>query len=154
MCYSDNKEKEISLEEFEKRVQAREDYKNWSLLEEVSRRQKSRELWLKEGDQNIGFFHKMANSHRRRNAINKIRVNGYWLTEDTSIQKGVVDASKRLLSNPGGWLLTFLDITLEVIGVEDFGKLEKKFTEEEVFVAISCLNGEKALWLPYCVLFL
>ena len=65
------KERELSLEEFEERVIARDDYKRWSLLEEVSWRQKSRELWLKEGDRNISFFHKMANSHKRRNAIKK-----------------------------------------------------------------------------------
>ena len=74
------KERELSLEESEERGKTRDDYKRWSLLEEVSWRQKSRELWLKEGDRNTGFFYKMANSHRRRNAINKIKVNDIWLT--------------------------------------------------------------------------
>ena len=48
---------------------AREDYKNWVDMEEVSWRQKSIELWLKEEDRNTGFFHRMANSHRRRNTL-------------------------------------------------------------------------------------
>ena len=85
------KDRELSLEESEERAKARDDYKRWSLLEEASWRLKSRELWLKEGDRNTDFFHKMANSHRRRNAINKVKINGRWLTEDTAIQKGIVD---------------------------------------------------------------
>ena len=38
------KEKELSLEEAEERKKAREDYKKWVDLEEVSWRQKSREI--------------------------------------------------------------------------------------------------------------
>ena len=68
------KEKKLSLEEAEEREKAREDYKKWVDLEEVSWRQKSKEIWLKEGDRNTGFFHRMTNSHRRRNSIRSIRI--------------------------------------------------------------------------------
>ena len=42
-------------------------------LEEISWRQKSRMLCIKEGDNNTKFFHKMANSHRRYNHLNFLK---------------------------------------------------------------------------------
>ncbi|KAK4375013.1 hypothetical protein RND71_005690 [Anisodus tanguticus] len=41
-------------------------------MEEFTSRQKSRCLWLKQGDNNTAVFHKMANSHRRFNHIDKL----------------------------------------------------------------------------------
>ena len=82
------------MEELEARKVAKGDFEKWALMEEVSWRQKSREVWLREGDRNTGFFHKMANSHRRRNCLSKIKVDGVWLTEEQEIKRGVVRAFK------------------------------------------------------------
>ena len=57
----------LNLEDCEVRKEARKSYKTWVLREEISWRQKSRELWLKEEDNNTRFFHKMVNAHSRRN---------------------------------------------------------------------------------------
>ena len=81
------KDRELSLTEAEEREKARENYKEWVDLEEVSWRQKSREIWLKEGDRNTGFFHRMANSHRRRNSITSIRINGRNLVKEAELKK-------------------------------------------------------------------
>ena len=101
--YWDTKEKTntLSLEELEARKEAREDYKKWVVLEEISWRLKSREVWLKEGDKNIGFFHKMANAHRRRNYVDRIKINCVWISEDNEIKEGVVRDFRSLLSNLG-----------------------------------------------------
>ena len=90
MEFWDAKEKisRLSLEELEARDEAREDYKKWVGLEEIMWRQKSREVWLKEGDRNTDFFHKMVNAHRRRNNVDRIKINGAWLTEENGIREG------------------------------------------------------------------
>ena len=88
----------LDLEEAEDRVKARADFKNWALMEEISWRQKSRETWLKEGDMNTGFFHRMTNAHRRKNCLNNICINGRKLDKEEDIKEGLVDAFQNLLS--------------------------------------------------------
>ncbi|GAV86428.1 hypothetical protein CFOL_v3_29859 [Cephalotus follicularis] len=49
-------------------------------IEEMPYKQKSRVKWLKEGDSNTGYFHKMAALRRARNHITRIQSrSGGWL---------------------------------------------------------------------------
>ena len=88
-----------------------EDFKRWALLEEISWRQKSREIWLKEGDKNTRFFHRMANSHKRQSQIRKLRINGVWFTEKRALRHNIVNAFKDLLTDIGDWRATFDRLT-------------------------------------------
>ncbi|KAL6348556.1 hypothetical protein AAG906_016066 [Vitis piasezkii] len=129
MEYWDAKEKtsRLSLEELEERNEAKEEYKKWVLLEEITWRQKSREVWLKEGDRNTGFFHKMANAHRRRNNVDRIKINGAWLTEENDIREGIANAFKTLLSNPGEWRPSVSGLQFEMLEPLDANALETPF---------------------------
>ena len=138
------KVKELSLVESEEREKASDNYKEWVDLEEVSWRQKSREIWLKEGDRNTGFFHRMANSHRRRNSITSIRINGRKLVKEDEVKEGLVNAFQSLLSAPINGNLPFPDLYFNLIGEDQAAKLEEMFTEEEILEAVSSLNDDKA----------
>ena len=138
------KEKVLSLEEAEKREKAREDFKEWVELEEVSWRQKYREIWLKEGDKNTGFFHRMANSHRRRKSISSISIDGRGLVKEAEVKDGLVGAFQSLLLASNNWCPPYPDLHLNLIGADQSAKLEEMFTEKEVLAAVSGLNDDKA----------
>ena len=70
------KERELGLVEHEERTKAKDDFKSWALMEEISWRHKSKETWLKEGDKNARFFHRMENAHKRRNFLQNLSING------------------------------------------------------------------------------
>ncbi|RVW79808.1 LINE-1 retrotransposable element ORF2 protein [Vitis vinifera] len=107
-------ERALSEEELGHKKIAKENYSKWVSMEEVHWRQLSREIWLREGDRNTGFFHRMANAHRRVNNLIKIKINGVRLTEDQEISLSEADA------------------------------LELPFTEAEIYAALMGMNGDKA----------
>ncbi|XP_075645334.1 uncharacterized protein LOC142616347 [Castanea sativa] len=57
----------LSNEDQSRRIQLKGDIEHLASLEETSWRQKSRALFVKEGDNNTRFFHRLANSHRNAN---------------------------------------------------------------------------------------
>jgi hypothetical protein len=59
-------------------------------MEEVSWRQKSRILWLKEGDKCTKFFHIMTNSKRRNNSIDSLLIDGTISTNRSEISEQIV----------------------------------------------------------------
>ena len=40
----------------------------------------------------------MANAHRRRNMMSRVKINGSWLTEENGVSDGVVNEFKLLMS--------------------------------------------------------
>ena len=82
-------ERSLTEGEMELKRETKEVFKKWVLLEETHWRQMSRELWLKEEDKNTGFFHQMANAHRRNNYMEKIKINGRWLEEEQEVREGL-----------------------------------------------------------------
>ena len=60
---------------------------DWLEREDLKWKQKSRELWAKEGDRNTRFFHLSTLVRRRRNHINEIKLeDGSWINTREEIQ--------------------------------------------------------------------
>ena len=60
---------------------------DWLLKDELRLKQKSRELWLKEGDRNSRFFHLFTLVRRRRNRTEEIKLeDGSWINNKFDIQ--------------------------------------------------------------------
>ncbi|RVW74710.1 hypothetical protein CK203_047882 [Vitis vinifera] len=75
---------------------ARDEFSHCAILEEISWRQKSRALWLKEGDSNTKFFHRMANARRRGNFIGSLTVTGVRLNKEEKFKEGIGSYFKSL----------------------------------------------------------
>ena len=76
--------------------------------------------------------------------MKKIKINGSWY-EDETVNRGIVEAFQGLLSNLGGWRPSMSSLSFNQIGEETVAGLEDRFIEDEIFVAVSSLNGDKAL---------
>ena len=134
----------LSDGERQERMGAMEDFKKWVIMEEISWRQKLREIWLKEGDRNTGIFHKMANSHKKRNNIDRIRIGDQWLTGTKEAKLGIAKAFKELLGDPGDWRASLEGLNFSRLNDMEALRLEVPFTEDEIHVALADLNGDKA----------
>jgi hypothetical protein len=133
---------------FEKENIKREDYSRnleWNiLLEEMSWRQKSRALWLKNGDSNTKFFHWPANSHRRHNAIETLMVEGHLTDDKTVIQDHIVDFYKKLYSEQYQWRPRTDDLSFLSIDEDDRLWVEREFEEDEIWGVIRNFKCDNA----------
>ena len=101
----DAKEEFLGLSNAEQshRTQVKGDIVALVALEETFWRQKSRALYVKEGDNNTRFFHRLANSNRRANHIRSIEVDGVLYEDGSAIQSQVVQLYQNLYTETSMW---------------------------------------------------
>ena len=69
-------------ENYRKEAHLQAELNEWLLRNEILWKQKSREVWLMEGDKNSKFFHLSAIIRRRRNSIDALKNDSEeWITD-------------------------------------------------------------------------
>ncbi|RVW40043.1 Transposon TX1 uncharacterized 149 kDa protein [Vitis vinifera] len=94
--------------------------------------------------QEHGVFHRMANGHRRVNALDKIKINGVRLTEEQEVREGIANVYQQLLSESSGWKADIGGLLLKQISHSEAEALELPFSEVEIHAALMGMNGDKA----------
>ncbi|WMV44404.1 hypothetical protein MTR67_037789 [Solanum verrucosum] len=112
--------------------------------EEIAWRQRSRALWLKQGDRNTSFFHRTANQHRRINSIDKLKVNGVEIAEPEEIKKEIVEYYERLYTESEEWRPQLDMRNYPRVDEIDGNFLEAPFEAEEILESIKACAGDKA----------
>ncbi|RVW54973.1 hypothetical protein CK203_096318 [Vitis vinifera] len=74
----------------------------------------------------------MANAHRRRNFLEKLKVNGVLLVGKSGIKEGVAGAFQLMLSEMGEWRPSIEGLVFNSLSLADSAALEFPFSEEEI----------------------
>ena len=102
-------------------------------------------LYLKEGDSNTKFFHQMANSHRRNNAINNLKVDGVLTSDKKSIEDCIIQFYKNLFTEHKVYRPHPVVLNFPEISDDKAGWLVRPFDDVVVFGVVKDFEGDKAL---------
>ena len=130
----DAKEGEFGLSEVEidERAEIRFQIQNLLSLEEVSWRQKSRMLCIKEGNNNTKFFHKMTHCLRRYNHISMLEVDGVIYEDESEMANQIVQFYKNLYKESKEWWPFVEGLEFDQIEGLERDWLERRFEKEEI----------------------
>ena len=114
--------------------------------EKIFWRQKSRAIWLREGDRNTKYFHAKTKQRRARNRITKLKNSmGVWVETEEGIEQLAVEYFEELFetSNPGDFEESIRFIT-ETVTEDMNAVLTAQITDTEIKDAVFSINPEKA----------
>ncbi|KAG5621167.1 hypothetical protein H5410_006385 [Solanum commersonii] len=123
----------LTNEESAKKSELMLKYEELIKKEEISWRQKSRALWLKE-----------ANAHRRYNNIDQLMIHGELNQEPSRIKGEIVEYNKRLYKESSHWRPEYINVQCPVLTEEDNQALQSNFEESEVLRCLKLCAVDKA----------
>ncbi|GKV46066.1 hypothetical protein SLEP1_g53078 [Rubroshorea leprosula] len=142
----DMKNEELDLEEFEI-LQRQEGFqKMWDIMrkKEVIWKQKSICDWVRVGDANMRFFHRVANGRKAQNHITSLMCDGGWVVEPTQVKKEAMNYFSKLFQEDKRSRPKPYGVNFKQISIEGNQWLERPFSTEEIEEALRSCEGSKA----------
>ncbi|XP_057447160.1 uncharacterized protein LOC130738983 [Lotus japonicus] len=141
----DQKAEEVMLDENELAIRKSLGGDFWKVahMKESLLRQKSRIMWVKDGDANTKFFHAMVNARRRSNAISGVHVNGEWIDDPNLVKREVKDFFSMKFKEFHCESPVLDGVRFKTLNQSDSKELEKEFSMEEIKSAVWDCASEK-----------
>jgi mannosylglycoprotein endo-beta-mannosidase len=137
----------LSYNQTLRKIQIKTQLLSMSEEEELYWLQRSHEKWLHEGDNNTGYFHRIANGRRRKNSILHFEDDGEKIEGDENLLQHATSYYKELFGLGNGNAFP-LDADLwgegEKVTEEDNHLLTLPFYEEEIKKALFQMEHNKA----------
>ncbi|CAN4081167.1 unnamed protein product [Withania somnifera] len=135
--------KPLSPEEKKQSLNLKLQLQQIATAEEISWRQKSKCLWLKEGGKNTKFIQRMANSHRRGNSIDSLRIGDELIEDKERIKDGILGYYQQIYKETESWRPSAVFENLFTLSTNENEELELPLTELEIFDALIACAPDK-----------
>ncbi|KAH9680917.1 reverse transcriptase domain-containing protein [Citrus sinensis] len=133
---------QASLEEF---TEVWNQYNELLHSHEVLWKQRSKSLWLKEGDLNSRYFHALASTRKQQNKISKLRDDqGQWCTHPDKVNDLIMKYFTHLFSSGCSVCDEVLDCVKVRINAEKNQTLMEPFTAVDVRDSIFSMHPDKS----------
>ena len=114
-----------------------------SIAYESLLRQKSRAKWIKEGDSNSAYFHKMINFRRSSNAVHGILIDGAWVQQPNLVKNEAINFFLERFTEQNPSRPTMDGVYFPIIDQNQTLELTAPFSDLELKEAVWSCGGDK-----------
>ena len=115
-----------------------------SFLHESIVRQKSRSKWIKQGDGNTSYFHRIINFSRRRNALRGLHIDGNWVDKPAVVKAAILQHFQARFAEPSLNRPNLDGVSFNVLSNNQREMMVEPFKEEEISSAVWACGSDKS----------
>ncbi|XP_035843169.1 uncharacterized protein LOC110887759 [Helianthus annuus] len=107
-------------------------------------RQRSRDRWIKDGDENSKYFHSVVNYRKARNRIFGLVIDGVWCDKPTRVKKFVFEFFRDKFKESYSIRPTFDMVCCKTLSDMDGALLTQRFSRDEIRKAVFECGADRA----------